>query len=92
MLAFIAGGVGGAAVGCLVGFYGLYGTCWVLSWLAGNQNYMHLMWVGMLIVPMLGLMGLVGGGAVAALWAGGRIETAHSRGFDVSDADGGNAG
>ena len=92
ILAFVGGGVAGAAVGCLIGFFGLYGICRTISWLAGNQQYMHLMWVGMLIVPLLGLMGFVGGGSFAALCAGGRTEMVKPPGFDVTPAGTDDAG
>jgi hypothetical protein len=92
IVAFVAGGVGGTAVGCAVGFFGLYGICYMISWLAGKKEYMLLMWVGMLIVPLLGLMGLVGGGFLAAMWAGGRIERPQPRGFDVNHTGSDNAG
>jgi len=75
----------GAVVGCLVGFFGLYGICWTISWLAGNWEYKHLMWVGVVIV-------LVGGGTFALVWAGGRIESSLPRGFDVNHTGSDNAG
>ena len=92
ILAFIAGGITGAAIGCLVGFFGLFGICWMISWLTGNQDYMFLMWAGMLVVPMFGLMGLVGGGTIAALCVKGRIERPPPRGFDVTHTGTDNAG
>jgi hypothetical protein len=92
ILTFIAGGAAGAAVGCLVGFFGLYGICWTISWLAGNEEYMFLMWAGMLIVPMFGLMGLVAGGSFAAMCVGGGMEGSQPRGSDITPTGTDNAG
>jgi hypothetical protein len=90
LLAFPIGCVAGGVVGAAGGFYGLYGICRAVSWLAGSDRYMHLMWVGIVVVPLLALAGVGAGGVFTAslVAIGLRDRQQEQRGFEVSTKSG----
>jgi hypothetical protein len=71
ILASIAGGLVGAAVACFASFWAVYGICRAIAWIIGDNDFMNLIWIEIVIVPIIGIAGFGGGGFAAAGLAAG---------------------
>jgi hypothetical protein len=83
ILTFVTGGVAGAAIACIAGFYGLFGVCRAISWLTQNNEFMFLMWMGIVVEPMMAIAGFTGGAAFATWCINRWIVSRRFQGFEV---------
>ncbi len=83
ILAFIGGGIFGAVLGSCASFFGLYALCRVISRMLGNNQYMMLMWAGIVICPVIALACFIGVGYALAIAVGRPTLKAERHGFEM---------
>jgi hypothetical protein len=77
----------GAAFGAFVSFWALFGVSRAISWLLHDDEYMNLMWAGILLIPLGAAFGVGASQAILILGAEHRQNRSQRRGFEVMSKD-----
>jgi hypothetical protein len=83
IVAFVAGGITGAAIGGAATFFSMFYVLRAFCWLMHNDSYMLLMWSGLVVEPIALVVGFSFGGALTGHVIGRLATSPEQRGFEV---------